>query len=183
VGGIGFAMVSPAIAESVASPPPAYEVVIENESGQSSESEGKGDIMPQDVDDVSQYNTKSTSCAYTLGDEFWKGIALLKGSTEAMLKSVLDKDPASVPALQCLAKRLIDIEDSSHALLVIEKLEALQPETIEWKYMKAEAYDCDGQFESAKQVFEDILKIEPFSSRALQVFFSLINDVWLFLVV
>ena len=171
VGGISFTMASPAIAntDSLSSPPSAYEVVIEKEEGKNNENAEKGEIKPQDLDKISQCETTTFTHAYILGDDFWKDVPLLKGSTEMMLKSILDKDPKNVSALECLAKRLVEIDDSSHALVVIEKLQFLQPNEIEWKYMKAEAYDSDGQFQLARQGFEDILKIEPLSCRALQV--------------
>ncbi|KAH7438481.1 hypothetical protein KP509_04G016800 [Ceratopteris richardii] len=103
-----------------------------------------------------------------LGKEFWKGMELPRGSAELVLKKVLDKDPTDISALECLAKTLIEDDDVSRSLLVIDKLQGLQPDEMEWKYLKAEAYDLDGKANLAKPIFQDILKVDPFSSRALK---------------
>ncbi|MCO5552195.1 hypothetical protein L7F22_005707 [Adiantum nelumboides] len=106
--------------------------------------------------------------AASLGEAFWKEMDLSKGSIVVILKGILDGDPTDLDALACLAKNLVDINDAPHALTVIEKLELLEPDEMEWKYLKAFTYDTSGQFKQAKTIYLDILKIEPFSSKAIQ---------------
>ena len=66
VGGISFTMASPAIANtnSLSSPPSAYEVVIEKEEGKNSENAEKGEVKPQDLDNISQCETMTHTHAY-----------------------------------------------------------------------------------------------------------------------
>lgn len=154
VGGIGLSLGQTA---AVHAAPAVSEVIIDEASGVKQKAAEK---------DFQKAEEKKT--ASSLGDDFWKGLDLARGSDELILKKVLDSDPTNLPALECLAKTLSEDDDFSRALMVIEKLEALQPNELEWKYMKAEAYDLDGKSKVAKKMFEDILKVEPFSSRALQ---------------
>eukprot|EP00250_Pteridium_aquilinum_P002256 c12453_g1_i1 orf=384-1466(+) len=157
VAGIGLSLAKPAVA-SVS--PATSEVVVQETVARRKAAEK----APRKVEDKGAQNEEASA----LGEEFWKGVDLARGSTELILKKILDGDPMNLSALECLAKTLAENDDYSRALLVLEKLEVLQPNEMEWKYMRAEAYDMDGKSQLAKQIFEEILKVEPFSSRALQ---------------
>ncbi|KAI5077950.1 hypothetical protein GOP47_0007774 [Adiantum capillus-veneris] len=150
VGGIGLSLGHTA---AVHAAPPVFEVITsvgKQKEAEKSPQEAEGKVVAG------------------LGDEFWKGVDLERGSDELILKKILDTDPTNLSALECLAKTLMDDDDLSRALLVLEKLEELQPTELEWKYLKADVYDLIGKSELAKKIFEDILQLEPFSSRALQ---------------
>ncbi|MCO5566616.1 hypothetical protein L7F22_020293 [Adiantum nelumboides] len=160
VGGLGLSIGRAAIVQAA---PAISEVVM----GEASIGKKESEISPQEAE-----GKEATS----LGDEFWKGVDLARGSDELILKKVLDSDPTNLSALECLAKTLMEDDDLSRALMVLEKLQCLQPDEYEWKYLKADVYDLDGKPELAKKIFEDILKVDPFSSRALQVFPSFLSN-------
>ncbi|KAH7277475.1 hypothetical protein KP509_39G053400 [Ceratopteris richardii] len=103
-----------------------------------------------------------------LDETFWKDFDLSRGSMFAILKNVLDSDPNDRDALECLAKILVDSDTPSHSLPVIEKLELLEPGEVEWRYLKGFAYDMIGEFKKAKEIYQEILKVEPYSSKAIQ---------------
>lgn len=157
VGGIGLSLGHPAVARAASAPPDLV-------SQESITNQKAAEKSSQKTEEKGAHNDAEGS----LGAEFWKGMDLTRGSAELILKKVLDGDPMNLSALECLARILMDSDDYSRALLVLEKLEISQPNELEWKYMKAEAHDMEGQSQLAKKIFEDILKVEPFSSRALQ---------------
>lgn len=171
--GVGLGSGAPAIAGA---PLPTSEVLVKKtvekatqntEETSAAKRETVEKVENSTVEKSPQVETKNTGSS-DLGDAFWKEMDLSRGSIIAILKSILEGDPNNRDALECLAKNLVDRDDSPHALIVIEKLELLEPNEMEWKYLKAFAYDITGQFQQAKTIYEEILKIEPFSSKAIQ---------------
>jgi hypothetical protein len=123
-------------------------------------------VITEDGADVGRGAQKED---HGLGINFWKDSELVQGSIEFILKGILDGDPTNVGALECLGKRLVENNDYNRALLIFEELEALEPNELQWKFMKAQALDMVGQPQSSKQTFLNILRLEPFSAKALQV--------------
>lgn len=143
--------------------------------GSSNESAGKEKVTDKKaektVDDNAEKGAQrdlESQSALRFGEEFWKDMDLSKGSIMTILKKILEGDPTNHDALECLSKTLLDNDDPVRALVAIQKLEHLEPGDLEWKYFKAVAYDMNGQFQLAKDIFEDILAFEPFSSKVVQ---------------
>ncbi|CAI7904659.1 unnamed protein product, partial [Closterium sp. NIES-53] len=44
----------------------------------------------------------------------------------------------------------------------------IEPDDMEWKYIRAQAQEFVGDLKAARKGFQDILKADPFSARALQ---------------
>lgn len=177
--GIGLGSTAPAMAKSAPASVPASEVLFQKsvekathktaqKSSQSvSQNESAVKMTDNSAEKGAQVGSKN-DITPLLDEEFWKDLDLCKGSIVTILKGILDDDPTNRDALECLAKTLVDNDNAAHALTVVKKLERLEPEELEWKYLRAMAYDMDGQFQLAKNTYEDLLKIEPFSSKAIQ---------------
>lgn len=157
IGGIGLSFSAPVLADPVASEVPVVSTesnVQDQEKARKSEARASDTAVPENFE--------------ALSDEFWDGLDTSERPVEHLLKVYLKSNPTNVRALECLAHVLMDTDDMPRALIVLEKLQQLEPDEVEWKYMKAQAYECTGEFEVARQRFEELLKLEPFSSRALQ---------------
>eukprot|EP00250_Pteridium_aquilinum_P006081 c16065_g1_i1 orf=52-1341(+) len=168
--GLGLGMGGPAMA-GAAPPPPVSEVrvqrAVEKAAHNTAEKNAQLDARSESAEKAMDSSAETSTHAH-LGEEFWKEMDLSKGSIVSILKNILESDPMNRDALECLAKTLVDNDDATHALVVIEKLEKLEPEEMEWKYLKGVAYDMESQFQEAKKIYQDILKIEPLSSKAIQ---------------
>lgn len=174
--GIGLGATAPAMAKTAS---PASEVLVQKavekaaqETAETSTQSGSQSHVGEETTGKSaekgaQVGSKK-ELAPLLSEEFWKDLELSKGSILTILKKILDGDPTNRDALECLAKTLLDNDDAAHTLKVVEKLELLEPLEMEWKYLRGMAYDIDGQFQLAKRIYQDILIIEPFSSKAIQ---------------
>ncbi|KAI5064799.1 hypothetical protein GOP47_0020215 [Adiantum capillus-veneris] len=169
--GIGLGTRAPAIAA-----PPTSEVAIQKEVKKTTQNTAENrDVKSERAENVenstaekslqADAESKGIAC---LGESFWEELDLSKGSIFTILKGILEGDPTNLDALACLAKNLVDSDDAPHALTVIEKLELLDPDEMEWKYLKGFTYDINGQFQQAKTIYEGILKLEPLSSKAIQ---------------
>eukprot|EP00249_Psilotum_nudum_P022166 c28400_g1_i1 orf=217-1821(+) len=126
------------------------------------------------INEDSLSSEDSTSVPETVGksggftEEFWMGIEAPEESMVELLKSYLEKHPDSVMAIEALLYTRMETGDIPHALKILERLIALEPHELEWKFMKAQCHEYVGDLRLAKAGFEEILRVEPLSSRALQ---------------
>ncbi|ERN05927.1 hypothetical protein AMTRI_Chr08g205190 [Amborella trichopoda] len=86
---------------------------------------------------------------------------LTEEEKEKVLEEYLDTHPDDIASLRALMEIKIMASKIPEAILVIEKLMALEPEEIEWPMLKAHLKSYAGESEAAWRGFEDILSKDP----------------------
>ncbi|KAI4349261.1 hypothetical protein L6164_009871 [Bauhinia variegata] len=81
---------------------------------------------------------------------------------ERLIEEQLSDNPNDVEALRSLMEVKIRGHKLEEAIQVIDRLIELEPNESEWPLLKAHVYTYSGDYESAKNVFEDILKKDPY---------------------
>ncbi|KAJ7543284.1 hypothetical protein O6H91_09G031800 [Diphasiastrum complanatum] len=157
---MGLRVVKPAFAQTTVAPPTKVEEEQVKDEHPKMEQEGTEEGK----------STKKISDA--LLKEIEKYLAdAAKGAElppEVVFQAFIEQHPDDVEAHQALLLICMQRGEAGKALPLVEKLIILQPDEIEWKYIRAQALDLVGDMGKARQAFEEILKLEPLSARALQ---------------
>ncbi|CAI5941537.1 unnamed protein product [Closterium sp. NIES-65] len=85
-----------------------------------------------------------------------------------MLEDFLAKHPRDVTALRMLLRVRMKCADFAGGIKILDQLVEIEPDDMEWKYIRAQAQEFVGDLQAARKGFQDILKVDPFSARALQ---------------
>ncbi|CAI5473256.1 unnamed protein product [Closterium sp. Yama58-4] len=86
-----------------------------------------------------------------------------------MLEDFLAKHPRDVTALRMLLRVRMKCADFAGGIKILDQLVEIEPDDMEWKYIRAQAQEFVGDLQAARKGFQEILKVDPFSARALQV--------------
>jgi hypothetical protein len=169
LGFFGLRFGKPAYAEKLADP-----VTVNSPLKAEQDVEGRGskrsETEVQQLDDgVASVKDDSESGAGEFEPPFGEGSDLTNDPAEILLRSYLGVHPEDTKALQVLLFQRLKKGEVNAALPVVKKLIELEPDNLEWKYVKSQADVYAGNLDQARQGFEEILKIKPFSARAWQV--------------
>ncbi|GJP86296.1 hypothetical protein CLOP_g16339 [Closterium sp. NIES-67] len=85
-----------------------------------------------------------------------------------MLEDFLAKHPKDVTALRMLLRVRMKSADFAGGIKILNQLIEIEPDDMEWKYIRAQAQEFVGDLQAARKGFQDILEVDPFSARALQ---------------
>lgn len=85
---------------------------------------------------------------------------------ERTIEEQLSNNPNDTDALRSLIEVKIRARKLEEAIQVIDRLIELEPEEFEWPLLKAHMYIYNGDYESAKEKFEDIIKKDPYRVEA-----------------
>lgn len=169
--GVGLSLSTPAMAKPVASQ--AKEASAANsQTVKMREDEVAQELEQKAENAVSQISEESEG---RLSAQFWNGIPTAEGSRMHVLKLRLDSHPNDFRALEALLHAVMEQRDMLRALTVLEKLVELQPDELNWKFMKARTHECLGELSMAMQGFEELLVLRPLSARVLQELIMLLN--------
>ncbi|KAH7297505.1 hypothetical protein KP509_26G072200 [Ceratopteris richardii] len=110
-----------------------------------------------------------------LGEAFWKGIPTPEGSLLYKIKAHLDSNPGDSWVLEALLRIVLKQKDMLRALTVLETLLEIQPDNLEWKFLKARTHEYLGETLMAQNEYEELLNLRPFSARFLQGLAKVMN--------
>ncbi|GAU23052.1 hypothetical protein TSUD_337000 [Trifolium subterraneum] len=85
---------------------------------------------------------------------------------EKLIEEQLRKNPNNAEALRDLMVVKIKAQKVDEAIEVIDRLIQIEPEETEWPLLKANMYIYNEDHESAKKLFEEILKKDPLKVEA-----------------
>ncbi|KAL3628589.1 hypothetical protein CASFOL_027635 [Castilleja foliolosa] len=85
---------------------------------------------------------------------------------EKLIEEQLLSNPSDVDGLKNLMEIKIKSKKLPEAIEIIEKLIKLEPDEIEWPMMRAHLHAHQGDFESAKNGFNELLEKDPFCLEA-----------------
>ncbi|KAH6762423.1 Tetratricopeptide repeat superfamily protein [Perilla frutescens var. hirtella] len=85
---------------------------------------------------------------------------------EKSIEEHLVSNPYDVDALKSLMEIKIKSKKVPEAIEIIDKLVGIEPEEVEWPMMKAHLYAYNGEFELAKNGFDELVKKDPFRVEA-----------------
>ncbi|KAI5063512.1 hypothetical protein GOP47_0022059 [Adiantum capillus-veneris] len=102
-------------------------------------------------------------------------LSVLARSQQDKLKHQLNENPRDMRALQALLKAVLEQRDMLRALTVVETLLEVQPNNLEWKFLKARTHELLGELLMAKQEYEELLILQPLSARFIQGLAKLLN--------
>ncbi|KAL3681983.1 hypothetical protein R1sor_000005 [Riccia sorocarpa] len=162
--GLCFSFCKPAVAKTAERPPTVTATL--NEKGevklQDRELEpGEEELGKDNVDKSGEENGEFEPA-------FGEGSDLTTDPTEILLRSYLERHPGDLKALQALLFMRLKKGQVTAAMPVLEKLIEMEPDQLEWKFIRAQGFEFVGELEQARQAFEEILKLRPLSARALQ---------------
>ncbi|MCO5566890.1 hypothetical protein L7F22_020573 [Adiantum nelumboides] len=112
---------------------------------------------------------ETTEDKLLFSEAFWRGIPTPEGSFMHRLKLQLEDNPSDVSVLEALLQAVLEQQDMLRALTVIETLLEVQPNNVEWKFLKARTHEFLGELLMAKQEYEELLSLHPLSACFLQV--------------
>lgn len=170
---------------------PAMAKIVENQPTVTAKLNEKGEVEVQDRaletsgeegDEVSA--EKNGEKADDFEPVFGEGSDLTSDPTEILLRSYLERHPNDLKALQALLYMRLKKGEINAAHAVIDKLIELEPDQLEWKFIRAQAFEFVGELEQARQAFQEIIELRPLSARALQVrrsFTPTVAITWKFL--
>ncbi|KAL3642520.1 hypothetical protein CASFOL_013335 [Castilleja foliolosa] len=95
-----------------------------------------------------------------------KDSIFLDSEREQLIEEQLLLNPDDVEGLKNLMEIKIKSRKLPEAIEIIEKLVNLEPDEIEWPMMRAHLHAHHGDFESAKNGFNELLKKNPFRVEA-----------------
>ncbi|BBN08082.1 hypothetical protein MPTK1_4g08730 [Marchantia polymorpha subsp. ruderalis] len=154
---------------------PAMAKIVENQPTVTAKLNEKGEVEVQDRaletsgeegDEVSA--EKNGEKADDFEPVFGEGSDLTSDPTEILLRSYLERHPNDLKALQALLYMRLKKGEINAAHAVIDKLIELEPDQLEWKFIRAQAFEFVGELEQARQAFQEIIELRPLSARALQ---------------
>ncbi|XP_027363003.1 protein SLOW GREEN 1, chloroplastic-like [Abrus precatorius] len=94
--------------------------------------------------------------------------------SETLPSAVEEQQPSNnldeADALRSLTEEKIRAGEIDEAIRVLERLISLEPEELEWLLLKAHLYIHNGEHKLALNVFESVLKKEPFNVEAYRGF-------------
>ncbi|KAF7804533.1 protein SLOW GREEN 1, chloroplastic-like [Senna tora] len=85
---------------------------------------------------------------------------------ERIIEEQLSNNPNDTEALRSLIELKLRARKVDEAIQVIDRLIELEPEEFEWQLLKAHMYFYNGDYELAKDRFEDILTKDPYRVEA-----------------
>ncbi|KAK6146953.1 hypothetical protein DH2020_017865 [Rehmannia glutinosa] len=85
---------------------------------------------------------------------------------EKLLEEHLISNPSDIDGLKSLMETKIKSRKIPEAIEIIDKLMELEPEEVEWPLMRAHLYAHHGEFELARNGFDELLKKDPFRVEA-----------------
>ncbi|CAJ2632728.1 TPR superfamily protein [Trifolium pratense] len=85
---------------------------------------------------------------------------------ENLIEEILRENPNNAEALRDLMVVKIKAQKVDEAIQVIDRLIQIEPEETEWPLLKANMYIYNEDIESAKKLFEEILKKDPLKVEA-----------------
>ncbi|KAK9275446.1 hypothetical protein L1049_022711 [Liquidambar formosana] len=88
-------------------------------------------------------------------------------SSSSPLSEFLESNTEAVNALKSLLQEKLENGEDEEALKICARLVSAQPAVTEWKFLMARLLNEMGQTENARNVFEEILKVNPLSFEAL----------------
>ncbi|CAL0324812.1 unnamed protein product [Lupinus luteus] len=83
------------------------------------------------------------------------------------LSEFLETNQDAVEGLKSLLQEKLEVREDEEALKILKRLVAAQPEVNEWKFLLARLFSENGDVESARNVYEEILAVNPLSFEAL----------------
>jgi len=90
----------------------------------------------------------------------------LTENAEKVIQEKLTENPNDAEALRALMEVKIKARKIDEAIGVIDRLIEIEPEEMEWQLLKANMYIYNDDHESAKKLFEEILKKDPLRVEA-----------------
>lgn len=88
-------------------------------------------------------------------------------SEKSPLSQFLESRSDAVDALKSLLQQKLESGEDSEALQILQRLVAVQPAEIEWKFLMARLLNEMSEPAEARKVFEEILAVNPLSFEAL----------------
>lgn len=88
-------------------------------------------------------------------------------SPSTPLSELLESNSEAVAALKSLLQEKLENGEDEEALGICNRLVSAQPSVSDWKFLMARLLNEMGKAEDARNVFEDILKVNPLSFEAL----------------
>ncbi|KAI3474468.1 hypothetical protein Pfo_029329 [Paulownia fortunei] len=92
--------------------------------------------------------------------------SILDEEREKLLEEHLLSNPNDIDGLKNLMEIKIKSKKIPEAIEILDKLMELEPEEVEWPIMRAHLYAYHGEFELAKNGFNELLKKDPFRVEA-----------------
>ncbi|KAE9610581.1 hypothetical protein Lal_00029752 [Lupinus albus] len=83
------------------------------------------------------------------------------------LSEFLETNLDAVEALKSLLQQKLEVREDEEVLKILKRLVVAQPEVVEWKFLLARLFSENGDVESARNVYEEILAVNPLSFEAL----------------
>ncbi|KAL8039454.1 hypothetical protein ABFX02_10G038000 [Erythranthe guttata] len=87
--------------------------------------------------------------------------SIMDEERERLLEEELLSNPDNVDVLKNLMEAKIKSRKLPEAIEIMDKLIELEPDEVEWPMMKAHLYAYDGNFESARNGFNELLEKDP----------------------
>ncbi|KAG6556837.1 hypothetical protein Mapa_001784 [Marchantia paleacea] len=162
--GLCFTFCKPALAKSVERQPTVTATL--NEKGEVEVQDRALETSGEEVDEDSA--EKNGEKVEEFEPVFGDGSDLTSDPTEVLLRSYLERHPSDLKALQALLYMRLKKGEINAAHAVIDKLIELEPDQLEWKFIRAQAFEFVGELDQARQAFEEIIELRPLSARALQ---------------
>lgn len=107
------------------------------------------------------------SSAKQLDDKWGHPKAKLEEKEKKVIEH-LKTHPKDVQALKVVLFSRMSKGDTDKALKIVERLMFLEPYQLQWRFVKAQLHDIEGQVDEAKRGFRELLEIDPFSVQTLQ---------------
>lgn len=89
------------------------------------------------------------------------------GKQSSPLNDFLESNSEAVEALKSLLQQKLENGEDEEALKILKQLVSAQPSVTEWKFLMARLLGEMGKTENARDVFEEILAVNPLSFEAL----------------
>ncbi|XP_024539887.1 protein SLOW GREEN 1, chloroplastic-like [Selaginella moellendorffii] len=92
-------------------------------------------------------------------------------ANERTLKAVLktiEEEPGNLVAYKALLSLRMENGEVREAIEVLGRMIELEPEHLEYRFMRARAYGLVGDVRHSREEFRELVEIQPFSAKALQ---------------
>ncbi|KAL3686814.1 hypothetical protein R1sor_013123 [Riccia sorocarpa] len=159
--GLCFSFCKPAVAKTAERPPTVTATLNEKGEVELQDREREPGEGKDNLDKSGEENGEFEPA-------FGEGSDLTTDPTEILLRSYLERHPGDLKALQALLFMRLKKGQVNAAMPVVEKLIEMEPDQLEWKFIRAQGFEFVGDLEQAREAFDEILKLRPLSARALQ---------------